>query len=364
VSRTREIKRGGSSLRALMPEENPDADPEAQSVSGVRYASVLSGMHKIFPPQDLEQRNALSRSDGYWPYIQKGSDPPKQFTYGEFDVYFFAELLDTAYKIYFNKDDQKAQKDWQSKTFVDIGSGMGRLVLAAAALHPGWKTCRGVELLPGIHKAAQDNLESCRTTTGAQGDEASYTLDASNEETGQQESLALAPIQFTCGSFDDPYVYFGDADCVFVFSSCMSQGLMGSLSKSIGRQCKPGTIVITTEFMLTLEGRIEPVEEDLRVPSGSYKLELVEQIDGWVWLTGGTSTAFIHKVVESLWEDGVGALEPPTLSAEDMCYNAIKDLESGDYMANTESFLRGIYNNMSIHGLPVSWRPKLTNGGW
>jgi SAM-dependent methyltransferase len=356
IESTSRVQKLSSRLHALIPEENPFADPETRSISGVRFASVLSGMDKLFSPQDLDRRNALSRTDGYWPYIQKGEDPPQQFTYGEFDFYFFAQLLDRAHEIYFGSNDnsdEKLQSDWQDQVFVDIGSGTGRLALAAAGLHPSWQRCRGVELLPGLHKAAEENLESCQRS-----DQQGYALTATNDETGVEESLPLAPIEFTCGSFDDPYVYFGDADCVFVFSSCMTEDLMGSLSKSIGRQCKPGAIVITTEFMLPLEGRIDPFEADPRVPSGSYELQLVEKVEGWCWLTGGASTAYIHRVVKSLWKDGNGELKAPELSTEDMAFRAITDSES-EQLNNLNTFKRGVYNNMAFHEIPEAWRPKL-----
>jgi hypothetical protein len=354
-SRTKKLS---SRLHALIPEENPYANPETRSVSGVRFASVLSGMGKLFSPQDLDKRNALSRTDGYWPFIQKGQDPPKSMTYGEFDYYFFAELLDRAHEIYFgnndnNDDNDSVQPDWQDKVFVDIGSGTGRLVLAAAGLHPSWRKCRGVELLPGLHKAAEENLESCQKS-----DQQGYALTATNDETGVEESLPLAPIEFTCGSFDDPYAYFGDADCVFVFSSCMSEDLMGSLSKSIGRQCKPGAIVITTEFMLPLQGTIDPSEEDPRVPSGPYELQLVEKVEGWCWLTGGASTAYIHRVAKSLWKDSSGELKAPDVSAADMAFQAITEAES-EKLTSLNTFKRGVYNNMAFHEIPETWRPKL-----
>lgn len=281
-----------SSTQTLVAEENPHADVNAKSVSGVRYSSVLSGLNKIFSPQELEKRNALSRRDGYWPFLHRGDDPPEEVTYGEFDFYFFADLLDRAHALY--RESEGPSVDWSDKVFVDLGSGTGRLVLSAAALHPSWRLCRGIELLSGISNAAVENLEKCR----AQGSR--FALNSHNENANCQEMLHMAPIDLKCGSFDDPYVYFGDANCIFVFSSCFGNDTLDSLAKSIGRQCKPGTLVITTDYMLPLEGMIPPMESDDRVPSGSYKLRLVDKVEGWCWLTGGASTAFIHRVVESL----------------------------------------------------------------
>ena len=301
-------------------------------------------------------------------------------------------------------------------TFTDIGAGAGRLIFAAAALHPGFKLCRGIEILPSIHHVAEANLEKCRISkrdaatfsssnddiakTGTTqlwqtpkqtdadwleifsgslfGDEqvpnggeindenededdedewfnpddwaSSYESSGSNsenvvdndddwenpdeflqqfsdiaeaeseenskdivpsdiksqndeyflacppisedgsivlegEELQQPQLLPMAPIEFNCGSVDDPYEYFGDSDVIFVFSSCMSQDLMGSLSLAIGRQCKPGSIIITTEFPLPLEGYIGPyrcsvddetassfARQDHDLPTGTYKL--------------------------------------------------------------------------------------------
>ena len=89
------------------------------------------------------------------------------------------------------------------------------------------------------------------------------------------ETLPLAPISFSCGSFEDPYEHFGDADLVFVFSTCWTDDMMTSLGKCIGRQCKPGTIDITTEFQIPLSGEIEKVESDASLPYGEYEMELL-----------------------------------------------------------------------------------------
>jgi len=487
----------------LIPEPNPTADREAVSLSGVSYQTVLSGLLSLFPPKDLSLRNAASRKDGYWQYISQGKEPPKHLTYGEFDFYFFAELLDRAryyYKSGESSTEDNSQRDgWEGMTFTDIGSGTGRLVFAAAALHPGFKLCRGVEVLPAIQQVAAKNLDKCRKLSTSDdggkelndyvnmeaiyrprawhiqtqtqtddewlqslsgliiGDEdvhsaeegnkkdesacsagddegewinpdgwiAAYDSagsigDAENDEDVENEdedewenpdafirqfdtedttsshdvevdnnaedplpevsvdeyclkcpttndedgsvqeevcTLPLAPIEFNCGSFEDPYEYFGDSDVVFVFSSCMSRAMMQSLGGAIGRQCKPGSIVITTEFTLPLEGFIgpypsatNPVEEQHELPSGPYKLELLEEVDGWCWLTGGESTAYIHRVVESLWQDGVGKRERPNPSAVGEARSVVEAIRSGN-LTDTDDFIRAVRNCIFFHGL-------------
>jgi Histone methylation protein DOT1 len=377
----------------LQPEENPTADPDRLSRSGVRYASVLDGLHTLYPPTELSKRNAASRTDGYWPFINKGEEPPQQFTYGEFDFYFFAELLDRVHEYYhLGRDDADRPMSWDDKVFVDIGSGTGRLVLAAAALHPGWKLCRGIEVLRGIHAVAEETLQKCRVDmprAPAANEEVWVPVNGvfippsalvEAEDKGEEEAieedtipiehylpnpvvesieerLKLAPVHLSCGSFEDPYEYFGDADVVFVFSSCMSTGMMQGLSKAMGLQCKPGTIIVTTEFQLPLEGTIEPNEDDPSLPSGSYKLELIESIDGFCWLTGGESTALIHRVVQSLWEEGAHERQPPLETVEEMCFRAVKYAEAQD----TNKFLRDVRNEMVFNDFPEHWLPSLNS---
>ena len=297
-----------SAAAKLMPEASPHAQPDQRSASGVAYGPVLQGLDVLYPPASLDSRNAMSRRDGYWPFLQRGNDPPPpSLTYGEFDFYFFAQLLDRV--LQYADGPRGDTNGWNDKTFCDLGSGTGRLVLAAAALHPGWKLCRGVEVLPLISAEADHALEQCRRPppdnnygndhdAHDEGPDKSYALP--------QSQLPLAPVDFCCGSLDDPHLYFGDTDLVFVFSSCMDTDTMNAIAVAVGRQCRPGTLVITTDYMLPLEGNVPPVESpERRIPGGQYQLKLLEQVDGWCWLTGGASTAFVHRVEQSL---GVGRI--------------------------------------------------------
>jgi SAM-dependent methyltransferase len=232
---------------ALVPQPNPSADTHAVSQAGVIYSDAFACIQSVYPAAMLSQRNAVSRTDGYWPYLSQGIEPPRSLTYGEFDFYFFAELLDRALLL-------SARESWQDTVFCDVGSGTGRLVLAAHQLH-AWKECRGVEILPQVHREAEHKLQECDGIT------------------------------LICGSFEDND-NLKNADCIFAFSSCFTPETMQSLGNAVGKQCNPGTIVITTDYMLPLEGP-------------DYLLRLVEQRNGWCWLTGGPSTAFLHQVVQS-----------------------------------------------------------------
>ena len=273
---------------------NPSVHPDTTSpISGVRYSQVLDGLHRLYPPSELETRNALSRKDGYWPYIREGKEPPNSFTYGEFDFYFFAQLLDRVHEIWKYENGESFMRDWSDKVFVDIGSGTGRLVVAAASLHPSWKACRGIELLPSIHDSAVDIVEQhCRHSTNGNGNTEKTLVS-------EGQALPMAPVDLVCGSFDDDHVRLGDSDVIFMFSSAVDQSLLTQLSHAIGRECKPGTLVITTDYPLDLEGTVTISSHAGQQQQHAFRLEKVDEIDGWCWCTGGQTTAHIHRVSQS-----------------------------------------------------------------
>ncbi|GFH46037.1 hypothetical protein CTEN210_02511 [Chaetoceros tenuissimus] len=534
------LKRTSINDEVLIPEDNPDIDPNTKSkLSGVVYGDVLNALHDFYPPQELSQRNAISRSDGYWKFVAKGVEPPKHYTYGEFDFLFFAEILDKCNEHYINyqKDhygisDEEARQGWRDKVFLDIGSGTGRLVLGAAALHP-FRLCKGLEILEGIHNTAVEKLQQCKPDTCNAPQEIDshdadiMTSDISDSECVNDEEdsdtplsegmneiskalsemtpeewkellgddydqyfddsivdeaveedntdqidceedevrddgsdliedvekedvtiveenlykerirnarkaiiefapgyflpsdydlekimeddeivkaevemmhafesiesllemnkdewvkifgntttaltreeseniaskgiepkisdpkkhhqlsgLQLSPVLFNCGSFLDPYEYIGDADVVFVFSSCMTQAMIGDLSDAIGRQCKPGTIVITTEFPLQKRGTIDPLESDPNMPYGEYCVELLEEMEGFNWITT-KSTAYIQRVKESLY-DGSGPRAKPRQKPEDQAFDIVSNFERGK-LTDTKEFMRRVKNNM------------------
>lgn len=379
-------------INALQPESNPYANPDTVSISGVTYQHVFNGLKILYPPNTLDKRNAMSRTDAYWPYIQKGLEPPTELTYGEFDFYFFAQLLDRAILLL---DENMVQPTYSSnnglghqkqKIFCDIGSGTGRLVFAAAALHPQlFQLCRGVELLPSLHNAAIDHLHQCcydqSFSFNEQQQQLSQQLQPSSEiehnslhpkvtkyalpsfdSAGNDASYPMAPIQFDCGSFDDPYnIYYGDADIIFIFSSCMGSDLVqNKLVQALGRQCQIGTIIITTDYMLPLDGYIPPNDLDDRIPFGNYRLKLLESVDGWCWLTGGASTAYIHRVEQSLQQSG--KIEPLELTLQDKALDVVRALESGK-LSDPKTFVRNVRNNMIFNGFPECLLPKLRDSG-
>mmetsp|Transcript_38604 Transcript_38604/g.92970 ORF Transcript_38604/g.92970 Transcript_38604/m.92970 type:complete len:428 (-) Transcript_38604:307-1590(-) len=371
----------GEECSVLIPETNPNSNPNATSLSGVPYSLVISAIDDLYPPHELSSRNAKSRTDGYWKYIERGDNPPQELTYGEFDIEFFGMLLDRTWQHYldgvasadYDMESDETLHPWRKKTFCDIGSGAGRLVLTASALHPEWKMCRGLEILQGLHSMSTSIVSGCRLDENEKkttNDSTHVLRIPTNKSYGatnctspeiHAEYLPLAPLKFTCGSFTDPYEYLGDIDCAFVFSSCMKPDLVKELSCSIGLQCKPGTIIITTEFPLFLHGSIDPLEEDDSMPHGRYEIQLLEKIDGWCWLMGGESTAYIHRVKTSFWEEYAGPKEVPRLSLEEEAFMLVQSMEN-ETLTDTKSFLRRVRNDMVFHGVPHEFIPEVDEG--
>jgi len=352
----------------LLPTPNPNFNPSQTSLSNILYSSVISGINTLYPPTELSNRNAISRKDGYWRYIKDGNEPPLEFTYGEFDIDFFGNLLDKAWEYYAGSVEGNAEDrmPWQNKTFIDIGSGSGRLVLSAAALHPYFKVCKGLEILEGLNSVATSIAEQCRVSDDDTSNDQKFqyalpyianSTDTTNN-TSTTQSLQMAPIQFKCESFTNPYEHLSDIDVAFVFSSCMNTNLIQELSIAIGRQCKVGTIIITTEYPLYLSGTIEPIEDDVTMPFGEYEIQLIEKIDGWCWLMGGKSTAYIHRVTKSLHtEYGVMKREVPQLSLEEEAYRLVQLIERGE-LTDTKLFMRNVRNDMIFNGMPSEYIPE------
>lgn len=326
---------------------------DATSLSGVSYADVITGIDALYPPNELSNRNAKSRTDGYWKYVARGERPPQEFTYGEFDIDFLGILLERSWDHYLegmqgddnNNKQHSSITPWSNKTFCDIGSGVGRLVIAAAALYPEWKLCRGLEILEGLHNMSLLAVDNC-------------FYDEKEKWRLGETYLPLAPIDFTLGSFTNPYEYLGDIDCAFVFSSCMKPDLVKELSVALGRQCKNGTIIITTEYPLYLKGHIDRMEDDESMPHGFYEIQLLETISGPCWVLGGESTAYIHRVVASLWKEYGAPKQPLQISLKEEAFRLVHLIENGE-LTDTSAFLRRVRNDMIFHDLPEEFLPDI-----
>ena len=153
-----------------------------------------------------------------------------EFTYGEFPLSSFEKVIQSMITHHLPSS--------SPSTFFDLGSGAGRLVIAASLLFPSLTSCTGIEILPSLHDYASSILSS-----------------------NPNPSVSLI-----CGSWTDPYLYLGDADIIFCYSSCLPPEHRSDLKASLLRQLKPGTVVATTEYSLagTVNGyEMEEVRMDI-----------------------------------------------------------------------------------------------------
>jgi hypothetical protein len=146
-------------------------------------------------------------------------------TYGEFDLGLFAASMDRALD---------GLSTVSPVTFVDVGSGVGRLVLAAALLWPSrLARCAGVEYVAELHRLA-------------------LAADAAVEAS---LPASVPPRKYICADAADVLGAGGelaDASLIFAYSSAFaSEGdLLSDFSAVCGTCLRVGTRVVTTDRQL------------------------------------------------------------------------------------------------------------------
>jgi len=184
--------------------------------------------------------------------IQPGDSRAVSLTYGEFDLSFFFELLRRA-------SPQRGER------FTDVGSGCGRLVLAAALTHE-WELASGVELLPALNSLAVD----------AHARLSELLVDEPTDE------IALAPCTFVCGEADERLPELlgttsggQSSHVVFVYATAWpSTGpVLGELSRTLGTSLPVGSRVITIDKQLcsddseAVRWAFEPLGSPIEAPN-------------------------------------------------------------------------------------------------
>ena len=196
-------------------------------------ASVLDVLDELYTPELTDQRrdhahkaaHAFRQREMHW-----RQNVHLQCTYGEFDLDLFTLLLDRA-------------SVQEGDTFVDLGSGAGRLVLAAALLKPQvWERCAGVELLELLHKQAEGSARKLRELVSA-----------------------LAPVEFLLADLFDPLnprvtELLSSASVVVAYAITWARdenGRLVTLSNLLGATLKDGARVIVVDAKLIDTPRVE-----------------------------------------------------------------------------------------------------------
>eukprot|EP00933_Yihiella_yeosuensis_P042588 TRINITY_DN37210_c0_g1_i1.p1 TRINITY_DN37210_c0_g1~~TRINITY_DN37210_c0_g1_i1.p1 ORF type:complete len:338 (+),score=43.59 TRINITY_DN37210_c0_g1_i1:94-1107(+) len=139
-------KRSASTVRRLAKIDRslevPNVDlPSLPAEKALRLKRLLCGFSEIYEQRYESRELKVNESEYLEIFRPRGCSP----TYGELDQTCVARLLEVG---------GLTAED----TFVDIGSGLGKLVVVAAALSDA-KACYGVELSPARHRMALEALE-------------------------------------------------------------------------------------------------------------------------------------------------------------------------------------------------------------
>jgi precorrin-6B methylase 2 len=158
------------------------------------------------------------------------SKKTEDLSYGEVDFHSFVMLA------------SKLGLENQS-SFVDLGSGVGRNVLAAALLYPGAR-CAGVEILAPLHELAVAALEKLGNAL----------------ESDKGKALALPRLQQVTLTSGDLTVHdWSSADAVFCNSTLFGADLMGKL-ETAALKLKGGARIVVFTHALKDESAFELVE--------------------------------------------------------------------------------------------------------
>lgn len=170
----------------------------------------------ILPSLEYSRRTSLGRkAQGIDSYdVVAGQDERLYQTYGEFPLESFDILLDRATTEWAIKD---AERHSKRPTFVDLGSGCGRLVLYMALTRPDWDV-HGIELSPLLHSEAIQAHDRARAS--------GWCTQDNN-------------ISFHCGDASQFRELLQGADIIFCYSTTW---------KTNGFSPERGTLVLAQEW--------------------------------------------------------------------------------------------------------------------
>jgi predicted RNA methylase len=229
--------------------------------SVLRQPHVIASVDALFPSSAYNARRNLARDAALATAGRRTAEgiplAGDAMVYGEFDVSFFARLLELAAPV-------------PGETFVDLGSGVGRLVIAAALLYPRtWRNCQGVELSAPLHDAAIAARVCFEQLT---------------------PRPPIADCEFTCASVLDAGA---GADALAAADVCFSYAVTWAsgpehdqLVRMLARHLPSGARVISVDLPLSAEA----------AASEDAQFELLHRVQGANEETGDQTVGFVYKL--------------------------------------------------------------------
>lgn len=209
-------------------------------------------------------QEAVARSD------LKNEMDADALVYGEFDLQFFGKALKIACELLPGR--APAESHCARPRFVDIGSGLGRIVQAASLMLPQWD-CIGIEIVPDLVRAAE---EMCEIGHGI----------------GMANSARKGSRKFIHGDYSDPSCDVKDAlqgaEIVFCFATTWPSAgtpYLNTLTAVLGQLVSPQAVVMTVDKQLASD----ELDESKR------KFVLRTQFDG-ANLATGQSTLYMYQL--------------------------------------------------------------------
>lgn len=142
--------------------------------------------------------------------MELGREDDDELAYGEVELLSFWEML------------RELVAPQPGETFLDLGSGTGRAVIAAALGLPTLNRCLGIELVPSLHQAAI-HVTDCIQASGC----------------------SVAPVEFRLADFAN-ISWEKEADIIWVSSFCMSRETMAEI-QCRATQLRSGSRIVTME---------------------------------------------------------------------------------------------------------------------
>lgn len=211
---------------AMLEESSESADPvnalAVSSLSDGAFALAQQAFEALFAEHPLNVAKAASRRER-----KENQYISMALVYGEIAFGPFKSVFDVL-------------KRWHhvlekpGGVFLDIGSGSGKAVFAATLIHD-FDACYGIEILESLHSMSEDVLQIWDRKVKRH-----FPLSIQKKRTR---------IAFTLGDALD-VEWPGNADLVFLNSTCFGESLLRELAEKLSIACKAGAIIITATHAL------------------------------------------------------------------------------------------------------------------
>lgn len=189
-------------------------------VLGAEELSIFSTLYQPFPTSISASRSLTERKAGG--NVLTKNSKAGSLTYGEVvDMQLVQEVLSIL-----NEDGLLSSGN--TDFFYDLGSGSGKMVIAAA-LTQTFQHCIGLEILTSLHDIASQVEQSYKQFLSQNANGKIY----STVEFHQADILDLDAHDWT------------KAGCIYINSTCFDDSLMQRLMEIATEHMRPGSIIIT-----------------------------------------------------------------------------------------------------------------------